>query len=81
MQITQILFYILMAFVAYVIGRIGHVYWGHLRTPHHWIYGLILMILGLIFYEKFSGLLMFSLGTGHFISDFKDFLHFRLLGG
>jgi hypothetical protein len=80
MQISQILFYILIAFIGYAIGRIGHIYGGHLKTPHHWIYGLILMILGLIFYKNFLGLLFLSFGIGHFISDFKDFLRLKFYG-
>jgi len=76
----QILFYILISFVGYSIGRIGHVYWGYLKAPHHWIYGFFLMILGLIFYMIFLGLLVFFYGIGHFISDFKDFLHLKFYG-
>lgn len=76
----QFLFYIFIGFIGFAVGRIGHIYWGHLNTPHHWIYGLILIILGLIFYGDFLGLLAFYFGTGHFISDFKDFLHLRIIG-
>ncbi len=80
MQISQILFYILIAFIGYAIGRIGHIYGGYLKAPHHWIYGLILIILGLIFYKNLLGLLVFFFGIGHFISDFKDFLHLKFYG-
>ena len=76
----QILFFIFIAFIGYAIGRIGHIYGGNLKTPHHWIYGFILMILGLIYYENYYGLLALFFGTGHFISDFKDFLHLRIIG-
>lgn len=76
----QILFYILIAFIGYAVGRIGHIYLGHIKSFHHWIYGLILMILGLIFRNNFIGLLAFSFGSGHFISDFKDFLHLKFYG-
>ena len=76
----QILFYIFIAFVGYAIGRIGHIYGGHLNTPDHWIYGLILMILGFVFYEHILGLLAFYFAIGHFISDFKDFLHLKFIG-
>ena len=76
----QILFYILIAFIGYSIGRIGHIYFGYIKSPHHWIYGLILMILGLVFYKHFLGLLAFSFGVGHFISDFKDFLQLKIFG-
>jgi len=79
-----ILLYILAAFIGYVIGRIGHVYiqplLGNPKNPHHWIYGFILMILGLIYYKNFWWQLIFYLGLGHFISDLNDFLHFKILG-
>jgi hypothetical protein len=76
----QILFYIFIAFIGYSIGRITHIYLGYIESPHHWIYGLILIILGLIFYKHFLGLLALSLGAGHFISDFDDFLHLKFYG-
>jgi DMSO/TMAO reductase YedYZ heme-binding membrane subunit len=79
MPILEVLFYIFVAFIGYAIGRICHIYWGYMNTPHHWIYGLILMIVGLIFYKHFLGLLAFSFGLGHFISDFKDFLGFKII--
>ena len=79
-QIPDVLFYISITFVGYAIGRIGHIYGGHLRTPHHWIYGLILMIVGLIFYKSLLGLATFSFGIGHFISDLKDFLQLKFIG-
>ncbi len=80
MQISQILFYILIGFIGYAIGRMGHIYLGYIKSPHHWIYGLFLIVLGLIFYKSFLGLLFFSFGVGHFISDFKDFLHLKFYG-
>jgi len=74
----QILFYILMAFAGYVIGRFSHCYlnvWtGNLKwAPHHWIYGFILIIAGLFFYGYSLGITAFSFGAGLFISDLKDF--------
>ena len=80
MPLLYILIYILIAFTGYAIGRITHIHWGHIKSPHHWIYGLILIILGLIFYKYFLGLIALSFGTGHFISDFKDFLHLKFYG-
>lgn len=73
------------AFVGYLIGRWGHYYLnGKLKnpkwTPHHWIYGLILMVLGLVFYKNFLMLSIFSFGVGHFVSDLKDFLKLKFIG-
>ncbi len=79
-SMIEILFYILIMFIGYAIGRIGHIYGGHLKTFHHWIYGSILIILGLIFSKNLLGLLAFSFGVGHFISDFNDFLHLKFYG-
>lgn len=76
----QILFYILIAFIGYSIGRISHIYWGYMKVPHHWIYGLILIIVGLIFYKYPLGIIAFYFGVGHFISDLKDFLQLKFFG-
>jgi len=73
----QILFYILIVFIGYSVGRIGHIYLGHTKAPHHWIYGLILIISGLIFYKYTIGQTSFYFGMGHFISDLKDFLQLK----
>ena len=85
MLIFQILIYFIVVFMGYIVGR-----WAHYClnvwlknpswAPHHWIYGLILMIVGLIFYREFIGLLVFSFGLGHFISDLKDFLQLEFIG-
>lgn len=84
-MLLDIFIYLIVAFVGYLIGRVGHRYLNDwLKNPpwaiHHWIYGFILMVVGLIFYKSRLGLLAFSLGIGDFISDFKDFLKLRVLG-
>ena len=68
------------AFIGFASGRLGDKYGGHLTGPHHWIYGLILAIVGIIYINHLSGIAALSLGFGHFISDLSDFLHFRLWG-
>ena len=70
---------ILLGFTGYIIGRIGHIYGGHLNSPHHWIYGALLFFPGIIFNNQFI-FLMFSLGFGLIISDLKDFLNLQLWG-
>lgn len=74
------LLFILFAFVGYAIGRIGHIIGGTLKSPHHWIYGLILIIIGLILFKNLWGQLAFCFGIGHFISDFNDFLALKFYG-
>ena len=84
MDLSLILICILIAFVGYTIGWIGHIYLGHLKAPHHWIYGLVLIILGIFCFKSsgsyYLGPVMFSFGKGHFISDFNDFLEFEVYG-
>jgi hypothetical protein len=80
MKISQVLFYIFVIFIGYSTGRIGHVYWGYINAPHHWILGIILIILGLIFRKHYLGLLIFYFGIGYFISDFNDFLQLKIIG-
>lgn len=76
----EVFLYTLLAFVGYAIGRITHIYWGQIKSPHHWIYGLILITLGLLFYGEFLGKIALSFGVGHFISDFRDFLQLKFYG-
>jgi hypothetical protein len=76
----EIISALFVAFVGYAIGRFGHIFGGHLNTPHHWIYGLLLIVFGFIYIEKFYGDIILYFGTGHFISDFKDFLKMKFFG-
>ncbi len=85
MIILSIINFFVAGFLGYLIGRWSDYYlnfwikdpnW----TPHHWIYGLLLMIIGLYFLKNYFGIWIFSFGIGHFISDLKDFLYFRFIG-
>lgn len=80
MPILQIASYVSLAFVSYAVGRISHIYGGHLKAPHHWIYGLILMILGAAFHRHNLGKAVFYFGVGLFISDLEDFLQLKFFG-
>ncbi|MBU4367998.1 hypothetical protein KKC49_04015 [Patescibacteria group bacterium] len=75
-----VLFSIITFSFGYIIGRIGHIMGGHLKTLHHWIYGLFLVVVGGIFWREFWGLLVLFFGIGLFISDFKDFLDLKFYG-
>ena len=68
------------ALIGFTIGRLGDKLGGHLNAPHHWIYGLILTIVALILLPGWYKILFSTLGLGHFISDLRDFFHFRLWG-
>jgi len=70
---------VLLIFAGYAIGRMGHIYGGHLNAPHHWIYGAMLFFPGVVFSNEII-FLMFSFGLGLIISDLKDFLNLKLWG-
>jgi hypothetical protein len=68
------------AFAGFAIGRIGDRYGGHIKGPHHWIYGLLVIAFGAIF---LSGLLMWAViafGLGVFVSDLEDFFKGKVYG-
>ena len=82
-MILRIIIGLGIGFLGYVIGRIGHVLGGSLPAPHHWIYGLLLVILGavlLFVFKKFYGYYILMFGLGLFISDLYDFLNLRFYG-
>lgn len=79
-SIVIIIIVFITIFVGYTIGRISHILWGHWNTPHHWVYGLICIAIGLVFYENILGKFVFYFGIGHFLSDIKDFLIFKFFG-
>ncbi len=85
MVITNIIRPLLSAFLGYLIGRWGDNYLNFWLkdpawAPHHWIYGLILMIIGFFFFKNNLELYIFFFGAGLFISDLKDFLDFKFIG-
>lgn len=75
---------LLSAFFGYLLGRFGHCYlnvWlkNPKWAPHHWIYGLILIVVGIFLLPSTQmALPVFSFGLGCFISDFKDFLKLKV---
>lgn len=80
MPLKEIVIYLIISFLGFAIGRIGHILGGHLKSPHHWIYGLILTIVGLFLRKNPWGIPIFSFGAGLFISDLKDFLALKFYG-
>lgn len=68
---------ILLLFAAFTLGRVGHIFGGQLKTPHHWIYGAICIIIGVIFYKKNWSVYIISFGLGLLISDFIDFTQLK----
>ena len=76
----EALVFILVAFIGYAIGRIGHILGGHLNTPDHWIYGVLAMIAGAIFYKHSWGIMLIAFGIGHTVSDLRDMLNLKFYG-
>ena len=82
MILLNIANFLIAVFLGYIIGRfsdnyiniwIGDPPW----IPHHWIPGLILMIVGILFLENNLALWTFSFGAGIFVSDLKDFFNLK----
>lgn len=69
-----------IAFIGYVIGRVSHVIGGHLNTPDHWIYGVLAIIVGTVFYKHHIGQVLIAFGIGHTVSDLKDMLNLKFYG-
>ena len=85
MLILNILGFLLIAFLGYLVGRWSDNYlnfWLHdpIWAPHHWIYGYLLVIIGALFFKNDLQLWIVSFGFGLFISDLKDFLDLKFFG-
>ena len=85
MLILSIINFIVSAFLGYLIGRWGDHYFNFWIgdpswLPHHWIYGLIIIIVGLFLFESNLGIWIFSFGIGLFISDLQDFSDLKFIG-
>lgn len=78
----KVAIYFIVAFVGFAIGRTGHIFGGQLNTPHHWIYGIILIIIGIViwFYKKEWSLYFIFFGLGLTISDLKDMIDLKFYG-
>lgn len=68
------------AFLGYAIGRISHILGGHLNAPHHWIYGILLIVIGTFFYKHSLAQWAIAFGVGHTISDWNDMLAGKFFG-
>ncbi len=84
MSLKKSLLLTALAIIGYLVGRWSHAYLtdlaGNPVAPHHWIYGALLIILGLTFRKRTIGKVMLFSGAGLFVSDLIDFFHFRILG-
>jgi ABC-type dipeptide/oligopeptide/nickel transport system permease subunit len=67
--------FIIILFIGYLLGRIGDYYAGHWDFFHHWIYGVILIIPGILIHEY-----LIWFGIGLIISDLKDMLELKIFG-
>lgn len=74
---------LLAGFAGFAIGRIGHIIGGQIIwIPHHWIFGLIIIGIPLIWKKipKNIKAIIILFGIGVFVSDFRDFLHLEIFG-
>jgi len=69
-----------VVFVGYAVGRAGHILGGHTRSPHHWLYGAMMIIIAVLFREASLSSYMALCGVGVFVSDLKDFLDLKIYG-
>jgi ABC-type uncharacterized transport system permease subunit len=76
----NIVLLVAIVFGGYAIGRASHVIGGHLNTPDHWIYGVLAIIVGAIFYKHHAGQALIAFGIGHTISDAKDMMNLKFYG-
>lgn len=81
-MIKNIFLNLIIGFIGFASGRIGHIFGGMSVSPHHWIYALLIIILGLILSTKYPKLHLFIVvfGIGLFISDLQDFLNLQFYG-
>lgn len=81
---TTIIYIIISAFIGYLLGRIGDYisdYWlNDPWSPHHWIYGVIIGAIAILFFQGTLELLILAFGVGVFISDLKDFWQLKFIG-
>ena len=82
MSSKQVAIYLAILFVSYSIGRVSHILGGQLNAPHHWIYGILLIIAGIAlwFYKKEWSLYFIFFGLGLTISDLKDMIDLKIWG-
>jgi hypothetical protein len=80
--------YLFILFGGYALGRIGHIVGGKLddrgiriNTPDHWVYGVLAIIVGAVFYKHDWGKWLIAFGIGHAISDLKDMSKLKFFGG
>ena len=67
-------------FLGFIIGRLGDYLAGHWNFFHHWVYGVILIIFGIIYRTNYVFLYFGGFGLGLLVSDFEDLLAFRIYG-
>jgi len=84
MELNSIIYIIIVIiaswFVGFATGRFGDKYWGMMDGPHHWIGGLVMMVIGAFNYFDIVGIAFAAFGLGHFISDLDDFINLRIWG-
>lgn len=77
----NIIINLIILFLGYLIGRAGHFFFGDkIDFLHHWIYGLIILAIGIAFFQKPWEIYLISFGFSLTLSDLNDLLHFKFFG-
>ena len=71
---------VIVLFIGYASGRVGHILGGHTKSPHHWLYGAAIILLAIPFRDLAFVPFIALIGVGVFVSDFKDFLELKIYG-
>lgn len=72
--------FIIILFLGYSIGRIGHIVGGSTYGLHHWILASAIILISLPLCKSKIGKMFLFFGLGLFFSDFIDVIHFRVIG-
>ena len=82
----EIIVLLTITFIGYIVGRVSHIIGGQLGDrgvdvkywPHHWVFGVLAIIIGALLYEKDFGKWFVAFGVGHIISDLNDLIKGRV---
>ena len=76
------IYFISATFAGYIVGRISHLiaHDKHIQAIHHWVWGVLIVAIGLVFFGHELKILVIGFGLGLAISDLNDMLKLRFYG-
>lgn len=80
--LTDLILFGLVAFLGFTAGRISHIvaHGRNIQSIHHWVYGIVLIVAGGIFFNSDLRLSLIGFGVGLVISDLNDLFKLRFYG-